>query len=147
MPLINKLYKVLDRRTKILDLLNPIQDQIELRRDPEKKHEKDEKERQRIAAGVAMQLTLSRAQISLVENMDDASSAGFVLNTNAVLDIAVYNYQTRIAVNTKGTEMFKCQVVKAVSTRNITIIVTLTECTVGPRYLYYRAIRYRHGRH
>lgn len=114
MPIINKLYKVLDRRTKILDLLNPIQTQIELRRDPEKKHEKDEKERQRIAAGVAMQLTLSRAQISLVENMDDAASRGFVLNTNAVLDIAIYNYQTRIAVNTKGTEMFKCQVVKQV---------------------------------
>lgn len=114
MPIINKLYKVLDRRTKILDLLNPIQSQIELRRDPEKKHEKDEKERQRIAAGVAMQLTLSRAQISLVEDMGDASSRGFVLNTNAVLDIAIYNYQTRIAVNTKGTEMFKCQVVKQV---------------------------------
>lgn len=114
MPIINKLYKVLDRRSKVLDLLNPIQNQIELRRDPEKKHEKDEKERQRIAAGIAMQLTISRAQISLVEDMSDESSRGFVLNTNAVLDIAIYDYQTRIAVNTKGTEMFKCQVVKQV---------------------------------
>jgi len=114
MPIINKLYKVLDRRSKVLDLLNPIQNQIELRRDPEKKHEKDEKERQRIAAGIAMQLTISRAQISLVEDMSDDSSRGFVLNTNAVLDIAIYDYQTRIAVNTKGTEMFKCQVVKQV---------------------------------